>query len=144
MMTIAEDQAASLLAIKSMAQWLATDPAQLARVFADRANIDRSIAEHAGTSSAGWNELYLNTAHEAAKLLLAARDLAVITDGGVSQAFWTEELRAFESEFERRRPDLREFILVTMPASCEFQPGAPETEALCAALIANGSKSIDA
>lgn len=141
MMTIAEDQAASLIAIKSMAQWLRIDRAQLARVFADRANIDRSIAEHDGTSSAGWCELYLNTAHEAAKLLLAARDLVIIQ----GQAYWREALMDFQCfDDKHSRPNIQDFIAETMPASCEFQPGAPETEALCAALIANGSKAIDA
>lgn len=139
--TATEDTAASLAAIAAMAKWLADDPVQLDRVWADKDNVDKSLAVHAGTGN--WSEVYLSTAHEAAKLLLAARDIVIITDGGVSQAYWQGDLDEY-IHYGPRSNLHTDFIAETTPASCEFQPGSADTEALCTALIAAGSRQIDA
>lgn len=146
-LAFSEDLAASLAAIKEMAD-NAKDPGYLA-IYTNRAVIDLNIAT-APESSAAWSELYLNTAHESAKLLLKARELVVITDGGMSQAYWQSDLEEWaldRNSYDRRRryaEDYLGFIAETMPASCEFSPGSPDTEALCAALIKSGARQIDA
>jgi hypothetical protein len=134
--SITEDVAASLAAIRSMSEWLTKDRDQLGRIFGNRAIIDRSIEVHSTTSHADWSEVYLNTAHATAKLLLKARDIVVIRDGDMRLPFWLDDYRSWEGGAFTEERDHCAF-------QDEFRPGAEDTEALCDALVAAGAREIE-
>jgi len=92
------------------------------------------------------SELWHNTAHATAKLLLKARDIAVIRDG-VRLPYWRNDLDAWIGETDcggNLSSDLAEFCSQTDHCDLEFSPGAEDTEALCDALVAAGSREIEA
>ncbi len=104
-----------------------------------------AIYEKASPETREQSEYWHFTAHETAKLLIAARDIVIIR----GMPYWEQDvmdaegLTAYDYRLRVRRPvNWDDFIAETMTAAGEFNVGE-EMDTLCDALIAAGAREIE-
>ncbi len=133
-----------ILAIKAVAAY---GPGML-EFTAKKGYTDRQLAVYASASAETGSqaEVWHFTAHETAKLLIAARDIVIVK--GVP--YWEKDVMDAEDAMPysyrlraRRRPDWDEFVSETSSPAGEFNVGE-EMDVLVAALIAAGAREIEA